>query len=236
MADIASAFDVLGGYTPPAIPDSSGIRAALAQNAALHQQQAQQQVQQQPHGLFGGGLGNFLGRIGDALLVANNASPIYAQKLEQQQTEARRQHLGAALANYLGNSNSALAALLKEDPQAGIELYKMTHQQADVPGIAKDVNYYRSIGRNDLADQMLERHAQGAPLIANNGDGTFTIVPQALVHGGGQAAPSVVSDVPTVSDQATYDAVPPGGHYKDPQGNLRTKGGATASTPSPTFR
>ncbi len=34
-------------------------------------------------------------------------------------------------------------------------------------------------------------------------------------------------DVPQVSDEAGYAAIPPGGHYKDPEGHIRTKGGQT---------
>lgn len=33
------------------------------------------------------------------------------------------------------------------------------------------------------------------------------------------------SDLPTVSDKASYDAVPVGGQYRDAQGNIRTKSG-----------
>jgi hypothetical protein len=45
--------------------------------------------------------------------------------------------------------------------------------------------------------------------------------------GGGQP-----SNVPQVHDQSSYDAVPPGGQYMDPSGQVRTKGGqAGAGSP-----
>jgi hypothetical protein len=49
------------------------------------------------------------------------------------------------------------------------------------PSIQREVEYYKSIGRTDLADQLLQRHAEGSPIVANNGDGTFTIVPRGMV-------------------------------------------------------
>lgn len=57
------------------------------------------------------------------------------------------------------------------------------------PNIAKEVDYYRSIGRDDLAQQLLQRHAEGGPIVANNGDGTFTIVPRSMVGQPQQQAP-----------------------------------------------
>lgn len=55
-----------------------------------------------------------------------------------------------------------------------------------------------------------------------------TIPANATVTSGG-------GNLPRVSDQASYDAVPPGGQYVDPNGQVRTKGGATGSAPSHTF-
>lgn len=39
-------------------------------------------------------------------------------------------------------------------------------------------------------------------------------------------------NVPRVTDQSSYDAIPPGGQYMDPEGHIRTKGGQ-AGQPSP---
>lgn len=41
------------------------------------------------------------------------------------------------------------------------------------------------------------------------------------VMGGSQGAPA--GNIPSVSDQATYDAIPSGAQFRDPQGNIRTK-------------
>jgi hypothetical protein len=41
-----------------------------------------------------------------------------------------------------------------------------------------------------LADQYLHQHAEGAPLVANNGDGTFTIIPRGY-SGGAQPSANI---------------------------------------------
>jgi hypothetical protein len=173
---------------------------------------------------------NTLGAVGDALLVATGEKPMYRERMMQRR-------LGDAVGNYLGNTDAALAEIFRADPETGLALYKAKHGASEQPSIAKEVDYYRSIGRNDLADQLLEKHAQGAPLISNNGDGTFTIVPQAMIRQpggtpqGGTQAPS-----PTIDSQEAYDALPPGAHYRDSQGNEGVKGGPTAAAPSGDFR
>ncbi len=62
------------------------------------------------------GLRRFLGNLGDALLVANGGEPLYRQRTEQRQ-------LGNQLAQYLGASDPGLAAILQENPQAGMALF-----------------------------------------------------------------------------------------------------------------
>jgi hypothetical protein len=41
--------------------------------------------------------------------------------------------------------------------------------------------------------------------------------------------------IPKVSDKAGYDALPPGAHFYDPDGHLRTKGGQSAPSPTGGF-
>ena len=107
------------------IPDGSGIAQALAQNAELGQRQALMAAQE-PRGLFGGGIGNVLGRIGDALLVANGHQPMYAPK-----AEARRKN--QAIRNYLGQLDPELAALIGSGLEGGtaVDLYKLRHPKPE---------------------------------------------------------------------------------------------------------
>jgi hypothetical protein len=41
-----------------------------------------------------------------------------------------------------------------------------------------------------LADQFLRNRAEGSPIVANNGDGTMTIIPRSQIGGGQRTAPS----------------------------------------------
>jgi hypothetical protein len=57
------------------------------------------------------------------------------------------------------------------------------------PNIAREVDYYRSIGRDDLAQQLLTNHANPMQAIRNE-DGTITLVRPPVMGGGpGGAAP-----------------------------------------------
>ena len=49
------------------------------------------------------------------------------------------------------------------------------------------------------------------------------------------ALPHDTGNIPTVTDQKSYDAVPPGGHYLDPQGHMRVKGGQSGASPTGGF-
>lgn len=54
-------------------------------------------------------------------------------------------------------------------------------ETANQPNIAKEVDYYRSLGRDDLAQQLLQHHAEGPPVMVENGDGTKTLYPRAML-------------------------------------------------------
>lgn len=62
------------------------------------------------------GLRRFLGNLGDALLTANGGEPLYRQAQERRQ-------LGAQLSQYLGADNPELAAIMAENPEAGMALF-----------------------------------------------------------------------------------------------------------------
>jgi hypothetical protein len=78
---------------------------------------------------------------------------------------------------------------------------------------------------SDLISQgKIEWHQQGEnPSFATDSMG----------HPIGSANPATVAvgggNQPTVTDQKSYDAVPPGGHYLDPNGHMRVKGGQSAA-------
>lgn len=51
----------------------------------------------------------------------------------------------------------------------------------------------------------------------------------ALPGTGAAAQPGSAGALPTVSDEASYNSLPPGAQYRDPSGNLRTKGGGAGN-------
>jgi hypothetical protein len=107
--------------------------------------------------------------------------------------------------------------------------------ESSAPNIQKEVDYYRGIGRPELADRLLQRHAEGGPIVANNGDGTFTIVPHNMIGGGAPPSQPQAGGPRQISSKAEYDALPPGSQYVAPDGTTRTKGGAGPQAPQ-TFR
>jgi hypothetical protein len=82
------------------------------------------------------------------------------------------------------------------------------------PNIAKEVDYYRSIGKPELAEQLLQRHAEGPPMVVENPDGTRTVYPRGTL---GQPGPKGPASAP--------GGGPPPGTVED---GYRFKGGDPA--------
>jgi hypothetical protein len=111
-------------------------------------------------------------------------------KLREQLSEAHQEQfkLGAALLKDVkdeaGYQQARAAAQrmgmdLSEIPEAYDPNYvdqvlrigaALSKPSGTTPNIQKEVDYYRGIGRNDLAEQLLERHAEGPPLLVRNPD------------------------------------------------------------------
>jgi hypothetical protein len=71
-----------------------------------------------------------------------------------------------------------------------------------------------------IAQGKIEWHQQGEnPSFATD----------AMGHPVGTANPAAAGTVPHVTDQGSYDAIPPGGRYMDPSGHIRVKGGQSGS-------
>jgi hypothetical protein len=131
----------LPGAGIPQLPDmAGGIDQALQHNQQLAQQR--QAIQRPQRGAGGGGIRDFLGRLGDALLVANGRSPIYAQRIQQRQEDERRTRVGSALAQLLGGGDASMAALFQDDPDAGLAVYKATHEKDDKPAAFDEFEHY----------------------------------------------------------------------------------------------
>lgn len=86
----------------------------------------------------------------------------------------------------------------------------------------------------DLATQYLKRQAAEPPMIASNGDGTFTIIPRSQM-GQAETPGSQSGERPALSSPEEYQALPPGAEYTAPDGTIRRKGGAGPQTGPATF-
>lgn len=88
----------------------------------------------------------------------------------------------------------------------------------------------------DNAGNVWEMGADGQfkPVFVDPNDRTFLQDGQMITVPNRVRAQQQTGGLPTVADEASYNALPPGAQYRDPQGNLRTKGGA-ASPASPPF-
>lgn len=80
-----------------------------------------QMPQQQPK-KRGINLGDILGTIGDALLIANGRGPVYAASKQQRQQQEHQDQINAALANYMDDPENSIRALLRVDAPAAIQL------------------------------------------------------------------------------------------------------------------
>lgn len=187
---------------PSAVSGSFGIGGTMNPEA---------QPEPRKGGLFArGGIGRSIaGTIGDVLLQRGGLKPMYAPAMKAQH-------------------EALLAQQERENALADYESKKKIDQRYAAPGDNIDL-------REDNAGNVWQFDKRtGQPIGAKPvwvdqtpkefvHEGMRFSIPNPYLSGG--AAPS--GNVPTVSDEATYNAVPPGGQYRDPQGNLRTKGGPT---------
>jgi hypothetical protein len=179
------------------------------------------------HGLFSGGMSvgsplrNFIGALADALSVAGGGQPLYQQRLKERRSQS-------AISQYLGSVDPELAGLLSSglDSSTALGLYKIRHPESDTPAALKEFSYYKGLRGQDRSSYenflRLTHPGMMAPVTLGQND---TIE-------GGDAPPSAL---PHVTDQSSYDAVPPGAQYTTPDGHVRVKGGSTASAPSGGF-
>lgn len=213
--------DLLGLSQVPQLPDmTAGIEDALARNAQLAQQQARQPSK----------LRNLLGAIGDAISVGAGGQPLYHMRRQAEADAANKSALGQQIASYLGLDDSGLSSILADDPQAGLALYKLKHPaQANQDASIREYEYAKAQGYGGSYMDFLQ--SKGGPLIANNGDGTFTIVPRGMVTGQ-NAEPAGAPKPGTVEDGYRFKGGDPS---KQENWEPVSEGGATASTPSLTF-
>lgn len=160
----------------------------------------------------GGFLGKaapFLGVIGDALLAANGRPAMYTPLVARQRE--RQAEMQDAMTRWQQQFD-----------------YERAHPKPVNNDTANDYAFITEHLGKGAADQYLR----------NIGDPMISIpLPGNRIYSGprsglGNAMGNVTApagDIPTVGDQASYDAVPAGGQYRDPSGHIRTKGGGAGN-------
>jgi hypothetical protein len=189
---------LLGRVSGAQVPDAmSGINEALLRNA--------QQMPREPRGGFLGFLGQALGYMGDNLSGNSQfGNNLLRDRLMRQEAEQRQRQRAESLQDYEAK-----------------ERIKQKYDKPDIPSIAKEEQYWRSIGRDDIADDVVAKHRMATVSEANplTGEVRYRYVRPAELMGGGGGARRV-------SSKEEYDALPPNTEYIAPDGSVRRKGGA----------
>ena len=187
-----------------------GQRSPVAQPHAYAQAPAEQEKPK------GGGTKRIVGIIGDALLGLAGQQGIYGPMMHQRRMQEQQERAWQQRAQIERMGR-------REDMQ-----WEWQNKPRDLG------SPYRT---EDNAGNVHEMQADGTfkPIFVDPNDRTYLqdgqliTVPNrvrgAMSMGGG--------GIPTVSDAASYEALAPGTQFRDPQGNLRTKGGAATPAQPP---
>jgi len=134
----------------------------------------------------------------------------------QQFSQAARDFINATLRRESG-------AVISDE-----EFANARQQYLPVPGDSPAVLAQKRRNRQNVIQSMIVQSGPAAALFGQPGPqltppaGSGTAAPPP--SGGTQGAPlGATGEIPTVQSQADYDAIPPGGVYFDPQGNLRQR-------------
>jgi hypothetical protein len=99
----------------------------------------------------------------------------------------RAQAAGVNIEGAPPQYDEAYVGGVRQTAQALVRSQQRPQQPQQGPTIQREVEYYRSIGRNDLAEMRLENHAEGAPVLFDvTGDGYPDLVPRSQVRGAAQ--------------------------------------------------
>lgn len=193
--------------------DTSPIQQAM--------QSMPQMAPQAKHGV------NWLGVLADALSGAVGQPGMYAQSMMRQKQADQEEQ------TFQRHQDSEMQR------QIGLYDYQRTHPEAKDPvGYAAELASMGLTPGTPEFNQRMTAHLNSMddPLVT-------TTLPGDRVYSGPRsglaAALSGASgggSLPKVSDSATYNALPPGAQFIDPQGNVRTKGGQSGSSSTGGFR
>lgn len=163
----------------------------------------------------GGAIKDVLGIIGDNL----TGNPIYANMVKDQreatlQEQLRQRRREEEMADWVAKQQ-----------------WEQQNKGPELPGIAKEERYWRSVGRDDIADDIVAKHRMAMVQRVGPGDSIISeYVRPSQMMGGPQT-----DNIPTVASEADLDRLPPGAQFRAPDGSIRRKGGASPSNGSGAF-
>jgi hypothetical protein len=215
-------------YNPNAYVPPVNIDLGSAMRAPIPESFAQLPTMAPPKpGFFGrGGAGRAIaGSIGDFLLQLNRMQPIYGPI-----TERRREEQSA-----FERGEQQWQAHHKQDvaDQMALLDYKRLHPDDELSQRLDQAGITDPVQRRQYYTKALEKSTQDDPFVTLTlpGDriysGPRSGIAAALTGSVPSAASPMSGNVPTVSDAAGYNALPPGARFKGPDGHIRIKGGQT---------
>jgi hypothetical protein len=226
--------------------DSSGVNWGLGvpqQNPANAFMQAYQQgTQQRRQNQSRQAMAALVQNPNDpkALAALAQADPQAAMQFRQQQLEQTKAQLAQHQESIL--KGAEIVRQLNPKDQRGWDQARALAAQAgiDISQVPPDFNPQYVQGLTALADAFKPQASDNTHFITPQpGGGAYAYDPRTggvttiIQPNYGQSVPQ--GGLPHVSDQASYDAVPPGSQYMAPDGHVRIKQGGQAATPPATF-
>lgn len=163
------------------------------------------------------------GIIADALAGATGRAPVFGQMM-QQQRQQQAEEAQWTRRRQIERQQGREDKVWERDnlPSQGDSLERALKASGVLPGTPK---WVEAMGRR--ADNLLNP-MMAVQTVDANGNPAITYTPR---NPTGQTGGNTAS-VPTVSDEAGYNALPAGAQYRDPSGHLRTKAGGPGATPA----
>lgn len=162
-------------------------------------------------------IGLALGAIGDAFAQRSGGQAVVAPMLLKGFSDQREA------------KQAAQAAMAKHEQDRADFLWEQQHKAPAPNDTERDLELIRQRYGQAAADQWMQNRIDPIVNIPLPGGATYmgprSQMPGAL-GGGQQSAPSAM---PTVTDEQSYNALPPGASYRDPSGHIRTKGGGAGN-------
>lgn len=189
-----------------------------------------------------------------ALQAMAGINPEYAWKMQDRGLTREKAERTEALAKLEANrenitKGAQIARQMKPQDQASWDATLQVAAQAgiDTSNVPREYNpqYIQGLVATADAFEPIKAEASSLQFLTPENGGVFVgdkrsgAVRAAVLPNPGNkptGAHAAASSLPVVSDQQSYDAIPAGQEFQDPNGNIRRKPGGPTVRPSGTFR